>query len=395
MPQADVITNGALIITNFPLFLLIHYVFADTYDDSAIEDRLYDLMETTIDTDRSVNIHESYMQELIVTIPAYINELFLTNFLVLKNWINSYNLIFNQFENDIQRDIRSLINIYVFDIYACNETLFDVEDSFFTSSFSYLVDAQNHFSDNKIAIVSEVLPSHSEDVPTAPLLARDLFLEDTSSSEYTNFKDDDVEIGALITRLIPQNCFKLLDLDRSLSVSYDTNKSDYFKSPDLLTNAIDFLFDDITDNGIFSHAHCFSYLCEVILAYEDSVTEFGTSNDELGFYTDEDFTSEADAGLVDLLFDEIKDHLISEHLSEPFIITQNFFMSLVDTYSFSHNLNELLIFEYVKNSDVANDATSLISDAYLLYLTTYNNEHDLIVDTLPFSVPRDLLIFTL
>lgn len=138
MPQADVITNGAIIITGFPLFILIHFVLGVSYDDSAIEDRLYDLMETTTDTERSINLHESLLQELIATIPVYINKLFLTNFLTLKNWINSYCYIFNQFESLTQMDMRILMNNYLFDIYALNNILFEVEDTICLFSFHSL-----------------------------------------------------------------------------------------------------------------------------------------------------------------------------------------------------------------------------------------------------------------
>lgn len=144
MPQADVITNGSIIITSFPLFILIHFVLNDSYDDSAIEDRLYDFMETTTDTERSINFHESLLQELIATIPVYINELFLTNFLTLKNWINSYCYIFNQFESLTQIDMRILMNTHLFDIYALNNILFEAEDTICLFSFQSLFNASQN-----------------------------------------------------------------------------------------------------------------------------------------------------------------------------------------------------------------------------------------------------------
>lgn len=79
MPQADILTNGALISALFPLLILIAYIKFDNYDDTAVQERLSDFTETAIDTDRICFTAESNTQELVYSIPVFVQEYYLVN----------------------------------------------------------------------------------------------------------------------------------------------------------------------------------------------------------------------------------------------------------------------------------------------------------------------------
>jgi hypothetical protein len=416
MPQADVITNGAMIISGFPIFIFIHWMFADTYDDSAIEDRLYDLMETTTDTDRSVNMHESYMQELIATIPAYINELFLTNFLILKNWINSYVYIFNYFETSSQLNMRSMLNTYIFDMYILNDILFEFEDSMYAVSFSSLFDTGNPFLN---ALEDEVTDLDTIDttpgiLPCEMPLDADLSSDDILDSLEQNHLQITGEAKKIIYDALRPD-FERVDFSAGLPTMWFFMEKSYMDSSDVHIDDNFLVFDGSDDELLYDEENIFYYadFADADVFSDDLeriVSEFELSlldDPELEDYSDPSVLNETvDPDVLsflnadnipfytEMLSTEVDnlsasivlqtDEALVLNSDHDFILSDSTLVTSNDDETMSINLQDyakvnrsvestVLIFNYLESLDIEMDESFFISDHYLLSLTSLNN----------------------